>query len=211
MFRLWDKTTFCIFSNTSLPLGTPTRLRIVLSSSLLYPPNTSITMLNCFTWYPGNCLFNSSPSGAYFSVFSTALGIFVVQPRIAHLQQGDRFCCAVHYPGVNSVGSYRHMPHGLHIQGHPRTLALGHHVLVNSSREHPPPGKPRAFVARWVPGAGHLAVHSVPVPRAFANNKNLAKYHPVAISEGVQSQGFQAVKHCHFGVGEEHLSTIKDL
>ena len=142
MFRLRDKTTFCIFSNTSLPLGTPTRLRIVLSSSLLYPPNTSITMLNCFTWYPGNCLFNSSPSGAYFSVFSTALGIFVVQPRIAHLQQGDRFCCAVHYPGVNSVGSYRHMPHGLHIQGHPRTLALGHYVLVNSSREHPPRANP---------------------------------------------------------------------
>ena len=73
MFRLWDRTTFCIFSNTSLPLENPTRLRIVLSSSLLYPPNTSITMLNCFTWYPGNCLFNSSRTGAYFSVFSQLL------------------------------------------------------------------------------------------------------------------------------------------
>ena len=48
----------------------PTRLRIVLSRSLLYPPNTSIMMLNCFTWYPGNCLFNFSRSWAYFSVFS---------------------------------------------------------------------------------------------------------------------------------------------
>ena len=73
MFRLWDRTTFCIFSNTSLPLETRTRLQIVLSSSLLYPHNTSITMLNHFTWYPGSSLFNSSRSGAYFSVFSQLL------------------------------------------------------------------------------------------------------------------------------------------
>ena len=33
----------------------------------------------------------------------------------------------------------------------------------------------------------------------------------VIISDGAQCQGFQAFKHCHFGVGEEHLSTIKDL
>ena len=33
----------------------------------------------------------------------------------------------------------------------------------------------------------------------------------VIISDGAQCQGFQAFKHCHFGVGDEHLSTIKDL
>ena len=73
-----------------------------------------------------------------------------------------------------------------------------------------PPGNPRAFVS-LVLGVGHLTVNSVPAPRAFANNNKLVSQHPVVISDGAQSKGFQAVKHCHFGVGEEHLSTIKDL
>ena len=73
MSRLLDRTTLCIFSNTSQPLETPTTLRILLSCSLLYPPNTSIMMLNCFTWYPGNCLLNSSHSRAIFSAFSQVL------------------------------------------------------------------------------------------------------------------------------------------
>ena len=47
------------------------------------------------------------------------------------------------------------------------------YVRVNSNREHPPPGKPRAFVSRWVLGAGHLTVNSVPALRAFANNNKL--------------------------------------
>ena len=34
-----------------------------------------------------------------------------------------------------------------------------------------PPGKPRSFVARWVPEAEHLTVNSVPALRAIANNK----------------------------------------
>ena len=78
------------------------------------------------------------------------------------------------------------------------------YVQVNSSREHPP-GQTRAFDSRWVPVVGHLAFNSVPAPRAFANNKK-----PVVISDAAQSQGFQAVKHCYFGVGKEPLSTIKD-
>ena len=48
-------------------------------------------------------------------------------------------------------------------------------MQVNSTREHPPgqtPGKPRAFVTRWVPGAGHLAVSSVPAPPGICKQPN---------------------------------------
>ena len=99
MFRLWDRTTLCIFSNTSLALETLTILRIVLSSSLLYP-NMSIMMLNCFTWYPGNCLFNSSRSGAYFSVFSQLLlSLLFSQGQL--ISSKVTYCYYYHLPQVS--------------------------------------------------------------------------------------------------------------
>ena len=65
-------------------------------------------------------------------------------------------------------------------------------MWVNSSREHPPGQTPDIW-SWWVPWAGHLAVNSVPAPRAFANIKknllrNILSSFPTALA---QSQGFQ--------------------
>ena len=77
----------------------------------------------------------------------------------------------------------------------------------------PSPGKPRAFVARWVLEAGHFAVNSVrplghlqTIKTCFVTSRR----HFRRCSESRVSST-EAVKHCHFGVREEHISTIKDL
>ena len=78
-----------------------------------------------------------------------------------------------------------------------------------------PPGKPRANPGylfhdeSWGPGISQLIVSRS--PGHLQTTTKLFRNRPVVISHGAQSQGCQAVKHCHFGVGEEHLSTIKDL
>ena len=64
-------------------------------------------------------------------------------------------------------------------------------MRVKSSR---PRASPRAFDARWVTGAGHLAVNGVPVPRAFANNnKNLLRN---ILSSFPTAQIVKGFKHC---------------
>ena len=74
-----------------------------------------------------------------------------------------------------------------------------------------PPGQTSGISCTMSPMGGHLADNSVPAPRVFANNKILVLQHPIVISDGTQSQGFQAVKHCHFGVGEEHKLPIRAI
>ena len=64
-----------------------------------------------------------------------------------------------------------------------------------------PPGKLRAFDARWVPGPRHLAVNSVPAPRAFAISyqttksllRNILLSFPTAL-------GVKDFKQRHFGL-----------
>ena len=59
------------------------------------------------------------------------------------------------------------------------------------------------------PGIWQLVVSRPPGHLQTA--KNLFRNILSSISDGAQSKEFEAVKHCHFGVGEEHLSTKKDL
>ena len=55
------------------------------------------------------------------------------------------------------------------------------------------------------PGIWQLIVSRPPAH--LQTTKKILLEHPVAIPNAAQSQELQAVKHCHFGVGEEHLST----
>ena len=85
-------------------------------------------------------------------------------------------------------------------------------VRVNSSHEHPP-GKPRAFDVRWVSGAGHLAVNSVPAPRAFAISYQITKYSlRNTMSSFPTTLRVKGFKHRHFGIRRtfiDHRRPIK--
>ena len=101
-------------------------------------------------------------------------------------------------------------PAPTHFNPLPATRDL--YVRVNSSREHSPPGKPRAFDARRVPEAGYLAVNNVPDSRAFANKNNLLRDIMSSFPMALRVKGF---KHRHFGIRrtfidqKRHIKPIK--
>ena len=86
-------------------------------------------------------------------------------------------------------------------------------MRVNSNRENqgPPRPNPGHLFHDESRGPGISQLIASRLPGHLQTTTKLFRNRPVVISHGAQSQGFQAVKHCHFGVGEELLSTIKGL
>ena len=74
-----------------------------------------------------------------------------------------------------------------------------------------PPGKRRAFVARWVSGVGHLAVNSVPSPGHLQTAKNLIRN---IVSQFPTTLRLKSLKHHHFGIRRafiDHKRIIKSI
>ena len=116
--------------------------------------------------YPGNCLFNSSRSGAYFSVFSQLLvSLLFSQGQLISSKVTD--FAVLSLSGRQLCWLSPSAAHGLHILGHPRRLALGHFGSpvsarsVNTMAAHGPPDLGCAASQRRLFSTPHYAVADI--------------------------------------------------